>query len=48
MILNSFQRGHVLALVVAFVALAICPKVLMADSGTLLVLNKSDSTVSLI
>lgn len=47
MIIGSY-RGQALAVILAFVALAIFPIVVPADSGTLLVLNKSDNTVSLI
>jgi len=46
--MRSLRQGHVLARILIFVALAFFPKMLAADSGTLLVLNKSDNTVSLI
>lgn len=42
------HKGHVLILIAAFFSIAFCATGLAADSGTLLVLNKSDNTVSLI
>jgi YVTN family beta-propeller protein len=46
--MRVFHKGHILVFIAAFLAIAFSAKVLAADSGTLLVLNKSDNNVSLI
>src|SRR5688500_1028365 len=46
--MSVFRRGHILVLFAAFLAIAFSARVVAADSGTLIVLNKSDNTVSLI
>lgn len=46
--MRSFRPGPILSFVLALGAIALLPRVVAADSGTLLVLNKSDNNLSLI